>query len=73
MRNLIITLLLVLTTSIILLISTQKSVLAGNLGCSDISGCEGAASCGGRGISTGLCVIDCEDGSEIWCNFKELE
>lgn len=39
----------------------------GDLGCNDITGCSGSASCGSSGTVAG-CTITCKDNTKITCN-----
>ena len=61
---------LILVLSLVILLSyfyVSVQLLAGNLECTDISGCGGSANCGGPGTVDG-CVLDCEGGGIILCD-----
>jgi len=66
-KQIFVLILLVFLMLIFVLPSVARMVGAGNLECSDLTGCSGGASCGGPGTPDG-CIIDCEDGTIIACN-----
>jgi hypothetical protein len=49
------------------LTTVAKSLLDGNLSCTDITGCCGAASCGEPGKPEMDCDLNCESGTEVSC------
>lgn len=42
----------------------------GDLRCNDITGCKGSAGCNGKGSVGSLCILTCQDGTRVLCNFE---
>ena len=59
-------LIVLLLSLLVYLIPTQVRANLGDMTCNDMSGCHGAASCGGPGTKS-ACKITCESGAEVIC------
>ncbi|MDZ7400141.1 MAG: hypothetical protein ONB37_08270 [candidate division KSB1 bacterium] len=42
----------------------------GDLRCNDIIGCTGSAGCNGKGSVESSCILRCQDGTRVLCNFE---
>jgi hypothetical protein len=56
----------ILLTAVFAILLPAQMIMAGDLGCGKITGCDGSASCGTPGTHSG-CKINCEDGVTIYC------
>jgi len=67
-RNMLIPIMLSLCILIVVALLSTNTYAAreGDLGCEDLTNCDGRASCGSPGTQMG-CTIRCKDGTSVTC------